>query len=157
MHTLTWRLTGRRSALMLMALLLAVIGLSALTTPRAQGATVGGPVILGGDDLTDHGYYDGTTQTNVDGWLYIEKAIANIKPNVTRTGANGSIAALGSTDPNFDPTQFYSFNAGAAIASAGVKNSMPVSYYAGDAVGVHKLHTDQELSDKAYGYIRQYY
>ena len=132
MHTLTWRLTGRRSALMIMAFLLAVMGLSALTTPRAEAATVGGPVILGGDDLTDHGSYDPTTQTNVDGWLYIEKAIANIKPLVTRTGADGSIAALGSTDPVFDPTQSYGSDAGAAIASAGAKNSMPVSYHAGD-------------------------
>lgn len=118
---------------MLIAVLLAVMGLSALTTPRAEAATVGGPVILGGDDLTDHGGYDGTTQTNTEGWLYIEKAIANIKPHVTRPGADGSIAALGSADPNFDVNQSYFGDAGAAIASAGVKNSMPVSYYADDA------------------------
>ena len=120
----------RRLTVLLMALLLAVAGLAAVK-PLAAHAALGGPVILGGDDLTDHGSYDGTN--NQEGWVLIEKAIANIKPRVTRPGADGSIAALGSTDPSFDPTSSYSSDAGAAIASAGVKNSMPVHYYAGDA------------------------
>lgn len=125
-----WRATWRRPILVVLALVLAMAGMSAFTASTAQATPLGGPVILGGEDMTDHGSYDGTDNQN--GWLYIEKAIANIKPKVNRVGADGSIAALGSTDPSFDPTQSYSGDAGAAIASAGVKNSMPVHYYPGD-------------------------
>ena len=59
-------------------------------------ASAGGPVILGGDDLTDHGFRSGTTLS--DGWLYIQKALENIAPSVTRAGNNGSVAVLGSAD-----------------------------------------------------------
>ncbi len=128
-----WRGTARQATSALIALLLAVAGLAVLSSPQATAAGLGGPVILGGDDLTDHGSYDGGTQTNQVGWLYIEKAIANIKPQVARPGANGSIAALGSADPSFDPANSYSGDAGASIASAGVKNSMPVNYFPDDA------------------------
>lgn len=41
-------------------------------------AAIGGPVILGGDDLTDHGSFNTTTNTNVAGWLYIQKSLENI-------------------------------------------------------------------------------
>ena len=42
-----------------------------------SGLAVAGPVILGGDDLTDHGSRTGGG-VNLQGWLYIEKAIANL-------------------------------------------------------------------------------
>ena len=59
----------------------------------------GGPVILGGDDLTDHGSRPGAT--NLLGWLYIQNAISNINSQVTRPGPylGGDIAALGSANP----------------------------------------------------------
>ncbi len=63
------------------------------------GAQVGGPVIIGGDDLTDHGSVDDTTvpPTLFEGWLYIRKALENIVPNVTRAD-DGTVAVLGSTE-----------------------------------------------------------
>ncbi len=120
----------RRTAVVVLSLVLSLVGLAAVSGPSAQAVPLGGPVILGGDDLTAHGNYDGTD--NQDGWVYIEKAIANIKPQVTRVGQDGSIAALGSVDPNFDPTQTYGGDAGAAIASAAAKNATPVNYHPGD-------------------------
>jgi hypothetical protein len=52
-------------------------------------------VILGGDDLTHHGDIDELGELQ-DGWVYIRKALENIAPQVTRSGNNGIIAALGS-------------------------------------------------------------
>ena len=71
---------------------LAAFGFLALFAGVAQA----GPVIIGGDDLTDHGNASPYGVTNLLGWLYIEKAIGNLASNVTRPGNNGSIAALGS-------------------------------------------------------------
>jgi Ca2+-binding RTX toxin-like protein len=86
-------------------------------------AAAAGPVILGGDDLTAHGSQDGSGN-NQQGWLYMEKAIGNMKPNVTRPNDN-SIAALGSAPA--PPTS--SGNAGAAIGAAADKNGMTVQYF----------------------------
>ena len=61
-------------ALLSLALLLGALTVG-LSTPRATLAAPGGPVILGGDDLTDHGSRDTTANTNLAGWLYLEKAI----------------------------------------------------------------------------------
>lgn len=64
----------------------------------AAGGVFAGPVILGGDDLTDHGSRSGGV--NIEGWLYIEKAVSGILTQVTRSGPfTVSIAALGSADP----------------------------------------------------------
>lgn len=76
--------------LLALALSLALGGIAA---PAAAG-----PVILGGDDLTDHGSRAGST--NVAGWLYIEKAIQNLYAAQTRPGSiSVDIAALGSAYP----------------------------------------------------------
>lgn len=83
-----------------------------------------GPVILGGDDLTDHGQQN--AGNNEEGWLYMEKAIGNLKPNVTRSNDN-SIAALGSAPG--DPAAVT--DAGAAIRAAADKNGMTVRYFNG--------------------------
>lgn len=88
---------------------------------------VGGPVILGGDDLTDHGSADPVTGDLQDGWLYMEKAIANISPKVGRPN-NGSIAALGSAEDLVT----LGGNAGAAIGRAAAKNGLSVVYYNGE-------------------------
>ena len=94
-----------------------------------------GPVILGGDDLTDHGQTDGAG-TNEQGWLYIERAIGNILPNVTRSNDN-SIAALGSSGPVVPDGN--GSDAGAAITSAAAKNGMTVQYFDGDAAIANAL------------------
>lgn len=73
-----------------------------------------GPVILGGDDLTDHGSRNGAG-SNLEGWLYIQKAVSNILTGVTRAGGmNFDIVALGSAA---NPA-FTAHNAGGAIGSA---------------------------------------
>lgn len=104
----------------------ASVGLLVLSGGVAHAA--GGPVILGGDDLTDHGTRNTTTNVNTQGWLYLEKALENIAPAVTRPGNNGSIAALGSVDSTAT-----SGNAGAAIhfAAQSAGAGIPVTYYDG--------------------------
>ena len=61
----------------------------------SQGFGSPGTVIIDGTDANDHGFFDAATGTNQEGWLYIEKALNNIGPNVT----NGSkvVVALGTT------------------------------------------------------------
>ncbi len=91
----------------------------------AWGTAWGGPVILGGDDLTDHG--SRVLGANVEGWLYIQKAIDNLNTSATRPAASG-IAALGSAaNPTFD-----SSNAGGAIGSAADVLGLGVSFFDGD-------------------------
>ncbi len=89
----------------------------------------GGPVLLGGDDLTDHGSRSGTT--NIDGWLYIENAIKSVSSQSTRPGTiTVDIVALGAaiTAPSFPGS-----NAGAAIGSAAERAGLTVAYYDGPA------------------------
>jgi len=110
-----------------LALLFVALALVAL--PSAAHAQVGGPVILGGDDLTDHGSRDSVSGASQAGWLYIEKAIGNIKPKVGRANDN-SIAVIGSGDPGLT---FPSDDAGAAIKNAAQKNAMGVRFFNGVA------------------------
>lgn len=58
---------------------------------------LGGPVILGGDDLHDHGSYNPTTRQLQQGWVYIWKALENIDNRVTRLN-DGTVAVLGAAD-----------------------------------------------------------
>jgi methionine-rich copper-binding protein CopC len=68
---------------------------AALRTTHQFLSNLGGPVILGGDDLTDHGSYSGGLPRN--GWLYIQKAQESLKAKVTRPH-DGTVAVLGSAD-----------------------------------------------------------
>lgn len=98
---------------------LATLAIGAVGAPAA--GAVGGPVILGGDDLTAHGSVSaGVSQ---QGWLYMERAVGNIKPQVGRANDN-SIAAFGSEDSNAT-----SGDAGAGIKNAATKNGMTVRYF----------------------------
>lgn len=101
-----------------------------------------GPVILGGDDLTDHGSGDGTT--NLLGWLYIERAVGNILDtpgNITRPGNNGSIAALGSAAVAGCTPVCPGGDAGAAIGAAAFALGKTVTYYEG-AAAINQFFTD---------------
>ncbi len=81
-----------------------------------SGVATAGPVILGGDDLTDHGSRS-DAGANLEGWLYIEKAVSNVLSNQTRAGTlTHDIVALGSAA--LAPGVYTSGNAGGAIASA---------------------------------------
>src|SRR2546425_12126265 len=75
------RYAGAMAFVLVLALLLA----------SQVDAALGGPVILGGDDLVCHGSVTGTTLNS--GWLYIRKALENIKANVTRAD-DGTVAVL---------------------------------------------------------------
>ena len=110
------------------AMLLAGVYRLADSAPGARAAGLGGPVILGGDDLTDHGSVDGGGNA-LTGWLYIQRAIENIGPNVTRAGNDGSIAALGSAAGSVATSS----DAGAAIDLAGLKTARAVTHYEGAA------------------------
>lgn len=92
-----------------------------------SGMSTAGPVILGGDDLTDHGSRT-AGGANLAGWLYIEKAVSNVLSGVTRAGTiTTDIVALGSAA---NPT-FTTSNAGGAIGSAAQVLGKSVTYIDG--------------------------
>ena len=108
-------------------LFLALVAPSSRAHPGAAAAgATGGPVILGGDDLHDHGRFNATTNQNEDGWLYLQRALENVLPSVTRAGSDGSIAAIGAAD-----TTSTSADAGGAIKHAALLASKP-----GGGVGI---------------------
>ncbi len=96
-----------------------------LIIPGTALGAVGGPVILGGDDLTDHGSTD-DAGNSLQGWLYMEKAVGNIKAQVGRAN-DGSIAAFGS-EPR-DVVNGSGGDAGMGIKNAANKNGMTVRYF----------------------------
>lgn len=116
---------GRRG----LPILAAALGALCLAALPASAGAAGGPVILGGDDLTDHGSVDAGLLSQA-GWLYIERAIGNVRSNVTRPGDN-TIAAFGSADSPVNPGD--SSDAGKAIRNAATKNGMGVVFFDGAA------------------------
>ena len=93
-------------------------------------AAFAGPVILGGDDLTDHGSRSGGV--NIEGWLYIEKAISNLLSQVSLSGPfTTAIAALGSADPGAGT--YPDGDAGGAINSVADALGKTVAFFDGDA------------------------
>jgi hypothetical protein len=111
-----------------LAMTLGTLALCA-TAPAAWSQSGGGPVILGGDDLTSHGSRDSSTGASREGWLYMERAVGNIKSRVRRANDN-SIAAFGSADPG---ATFPGGDAGAGIKNAAQKNGMSVRFFNGAA------------------------
>ncbi len=96
-------------------------------------------VILGGDDLTDHGFRD--AGVNKDGWLYIEKAISNLFDSVSRSGPfTAGIAALGSANPGGFPAS----DAGGAINSVADVLGKTVGFFDG-AADIDTFFTDLAL------------
>lgn len=107
-----------------------------------SGLASAGPVILGGDDLTDHGSRSGGA--NLEGWLYIQKAVGNVLGSTTRAGTiTTDIVALGSAA---NPT-FTSANAGGAIGSAADVLGKTVTFIDGAAA------IDQFFIDLAAGLV----
>jgi hypothetical protein len=99
--------------------------------------TFAGPVILGGDDLTDHGSRT-AGGVNLEGWKYIQLAIGNLLTNQTRAGAiTSDVAALGSAaNPSFSAS-----NAGGAIGSAANVLGKTVAYFDG-ATAINQFFVD---------------
>lgn len=113
--------------------LLSVIGAALFTV---SGMASAGPIIIGGDDLTDHGSSTGSglSTVNSEGWLYIEKAIQNINASVTRSGPyNFDVAALGSSSGGG--------GAGDAIASATAALGLSVGFFDTDT-SINQFFTD---------------
>ncbi len=113
---------GDGSGPRLRAALLALIVLVQAVLGRPAAA---GPVVLGGDDLTDHGAVVPGTGP-VQGWLYIQRALESMAPLVTRLGNDGSVAALGAA-----PSSATSGDAGAAIGVAAAAAGIAVRYFEG--------------------------
>jgi uncharacterized repeat protein (TIGR01451 family) len=111
------------------ALLLAAALLTLLAWSGSAQAALGGPVIIGGDDLTDHGDVDTSTGDLIDGWLYLQRALENVSPKVVKSN-DGSVAALGSADPGEGCC-----DAGTAIKLAAAKAGLTVTYY-NDGTGI---------------------
>ena len=85
-------------------------------------------MILGGDDLADHGFQ--VAGVNQQGWLYIEKAVSNVLAGATRSGTiTTDIVALGAAA---NPT-FTGSNVGGAIGSAANVLGKTVLYVDGAA------------------------
>jgi len=119
------RYSGARALFRAFLILALITGGFVASPAQTAVAAVGGPVILGGDDLTDHGSVDTSSGDLQQGWLYLQRALENISPRVTRANT-GSIAALGSTSSTET-----SDDAGAAVGRAGAKAGLTVTYYEG--------------------------
>ena len=115
------------------AVALIAAGIGASGPERTRAGALGGPVIIGGDDLTDHGSIDGSGNV-ILGWLYIKNALASMQPNVGR--GNGSIAALGSA-----ADVETSSGAGAALTAATSELGISVTFYNGDTA-INQFFTD---------------
>lgn len=64
-------------------------------------ASIAGPFILAGTDADDHG--SATVTENLNGWLFMQKALQNLAPGVTN--GNKSIAVLGSSSTALSAAQ----------------------------------------------------
>jgi|CXWL01.1.fsa_nt_gi hypothetical protein len=110
------------------------LGLALSRTESTRAGALGGPVVIGGDDLTDHGSVNGGG-TVIEGWLYIRIVLQSFSGNTSR--GDGSIAALGS----IAAAETNSGNAGAAIGAAAQEAGMSVTYYDGD-VAINQFFAD---------------
>ena len=60
----------------------------------ASGTTFAGPYILAGTDADDHG--SATATANLDGWLFMQKALENIAASSSLTNTNKVVLSFGS-------------------------------------------------------------
>jgi hypothetical protein len=120
-----------------------------------QGAAWAGPIIIGGDDLNDHGSRSGSV--NLLGWIYIQTALNDIASQVTRPGAfTADIAVVGAAQRGGFPagdaagaassaanllgltTQYFDGAAAISTLFAGLSSgalNFRVLYYVGDETG----------------------
>ena len=127
------RTTLSYAGLGLVAVVMIAAGVFASRPEPSRAGALGGPVIIGGDDLTDHGSVDGGGNV-IEGWLYIKNALASIEPNTSR--GDGSIAALGSAAQLETES-----GAGAAITAAASELGLSVTFYDGDTA-INQFFTD---------------
>lgn len=105
---------------------LVLLGMAAATLQMNAFGQSSGIVVLGGDDLNDHGSRNGSGQ-NVTGWLYMENVLRSMAPQIRRTGPfTVDIAVLGSSSQPITQS-----GGGAAIASAALNAGMTVAFFNG--------------------------
>ena len=83
-----------------------------------------GAIVLDGTDADNHGSFDTTNKVNLAGWLYMQKVLDAIRPNVTST--KRVLVALG-VDPSKVGSNINASNATYAIADAFAKSGLPGS------------------------------
>jgi hypothetical protein len=89
----------------------------------------GGPIIIGGDDLTDHGSVSSSGDLQ-DGWIYIRTALESLNSQVRRTN-DGTVAVLGSAAAK----DAHCCDAGAAyLYAASAAGLNPVFYNGASAI-----------------------
>lgn len=105
---------------------LVLLGMAAATLQMNAFGQTNGIVVLGGDDLNDHGSRNGSGQ-NVTGWLYMENVLRSMAPQVKRVGPfTTDVAVLGSASEPVTGS-----GGGAAIASAALNAGMTVAFFDG--------------------------
>ena len=110
---------------------------AAVALSVASSTAMAGPIILGGDDLTDHGSRSGLG-VNLLGWKYIELATSNLLTTQTRAGTiTTDIVALGSAAN----LAFSAGNAGGAIGSAANVLGKTVTFFDG-ATAINQFFSD---------------
>lgn len=111
-------------------LVVAVAAVIAMLITAASPVFAGGPVVIGGDDLDLHGSWN-STNGNMQGWLYIERALDSIfDSGCIGPGKNGTIAALGAPASGANVTAGNSAGA-VAHAAAALLPMRTVVYYDG--------------------------
>ncbi len=105
-----------------------------------------GTVVIDGTDANDHGSFNSTTGQNEEGWLYMQKVLENIGPNIAN--GNKRLTALLGTDPGTFGTQAWR-----SIKSAFDLSTLPglgwtIEYVAGTA------NIDAYLSGQAVNGVR---
>ncbi|MCF6301062.1 MAG: hypothetical protein L3J52_08095 [Proteobacteria bacterium] len=98
----------------------------------------GGPLILGGDDLDDHGSRN-ASGVNIDGWAYAESAVQGIISQVASSGSTIDIVAIGPMDPGAG--NFPSGDSGAMVASVTANLGLTVLYLDGQ-VAIQQFFSD---------------
>ena len=66
-------------------------GLSGVAWTLVAATTSAGPVILGGNNLSDHGSREAAGTTLFNGWLYIQRALERVNQ---RSGAPNDASGL---------------------------------------------------------------
>ncbi|WP_224364856.1 DUF5011 domain-containing protein [Hyalangium versicolor] len=95
----------------------------------------GGPIILGGDDFTDHGERTDSGEL-LNGWFYLRKALESLKVNVRRAN-DGTVALLGAASEK----EAYCCDAGSAYGYAATAAGLNPRFFNGPEE-IHQFFAD---------------
>jgi hypothetical protein len=108
----------------------------AILVSMGASAAYAGPVILAGTDADDHG--QATTTANEDGWLFIQRVVENLAPQVTN--GNKVVAILGSTSTAASAANS-AFDKSSLVAQGWTRANIGVSQLAGFFAGTGTIST----------------